>query len=433
MLQDKIRLLTDLISQNSKTIKSMILLFIVFVFFKSLVYFAPLFINELVDSIEEFGRFEYSLNFGQTFAGVFSMGFASAYAFFVLTKKKDFVKPVFHLHFSILTVVLALVSLIIPTLLSNVYFGACILGVAFANQLFLVSVLKLRGRNKTAVVLDSVVYITMFIIAITIYLNVFSFSLELWFGSILFILVLTTLLFHLKNINGIKKIKKTVFKEVYYYGFWIIIASPLLFLITSNTRLYIGYFSTYEDVGLYSLYIRTSSVVFILSRVFGIMLFRKMFVENHRVLDKYYAIISLVYLFFNALVFFVLPYILIGRNSDFTITFNENNDLFIICLFQITFWIHTSFFEPIIQRENKMKQFIIVLIIDLFLMIVTLFVWNHFSSLRLIDIVIINTLFIFILFFGQQLILLRLNIFYKKTMLIHIGIGILFIVSIFLI
>lgn len=423
----------NFLNDRMALIKRIISLLFIMGLLKSLVYIAPLGVNEVLNSITEFGTFEYALNLGQTLMGVFSMGFAGAYAFFVLKQQRENLKPIFHLHFIVLTTGLFLAVIISPGLLGNIYFGAVILGVAFADQLLLSSVLKLSGKNKTSVLLDTGVYIVMTLIVIAVYFDIFKFSLEIWFGSILSLLIINGLFYHSRQLEHRKKVSKKDVFDLYKYGGLIVIAAPLLVLITSNTRLYIEYFSTFENVGMYSFYFRLSSFVLIFYRVLGILLFRKMFVDDHKTLDKYYSLIILGLFILNLFLFLMLPLILTGRYEQFTLTIDQYRWLFLLCFFQVTFWINSSLFEPILQRENKMKHFIVLLSGCLILLLGTLLILKQFNLISLLNIVWVNAFIIFLLFFGQQWILWQNKIFYKKTLTIHGVIGVLFLFTLFIV
>lgn len=419
--------------KNWPLMKSTIALLFVMGLLKSLVYIAPLAVNEVLNSINDFGTFEYSLNLGQTLMGVFSMGFSGAYAYFILKQQRENMKSIFHFHFVGLTALLTTVVIVSPELLSNIYYGAVILGVAFADQILLSSISKLSGKNITSVLLDTGIYILMALIVVAVYFQVLEFSLDIWFGSVLFLLIFNSLFYHSRYfLNKNRVVKKDIF-DLYRYGGLIVVAGPLLVLITSNTRLYIEYFLTLEDVGVYSYYFRISSVALIFYRVFGILLYRKMFTGDSNVLDKYYSLIITGIFILNILLYLLLPSILKGRDDQFSLTTTDSRLLFKLCFFQVTFWVNVSLFEPILQRENKMKAFIGLLALCLLLFFGTIYALGIFSTISLLNIVWVNTLFIFLLFCGQQWVLWKNNIVYKKSFIIHGLIGILFLFTLFII
>ena len=98
---------------NKKKMFNILSLIIIFGGLKFLVYFAPLSLSSLLNSDVVFGKFEYSFNLGQSLTGIFALGLASAYAYFVLKNKRFELKPLFHLHFIVLVFLLILFVLIL--------------------------------------------------------------------------------------------------------------------------------------------------------------------------------------------------------------------------------------------------------------------------------------------------------------------------------
>lgn len=399
----------------------------VFAIFKSFAFFAPLGVQEVLGSDSLFGQFEYTFNLGQTLTGLFSVGLVGSYGYFVLKQKKDELKPIFHFHFVVLTVVLSSITLVFPSLLNDNYFGAIILGVAFADQILISGILKVEGRNNLSVIIDTGVYIVMGLMILFALGKVINFSQQLWHLLVLLSLVATTIFYHLNHSKHIRSVNKTEILKVYKFGGLILIAAPLIVLLTSSTRLYIEYYLDFSDVGIYSFYFRIASLILIIYRVFGILLFRKFFIEEHNKLDTYYSLIIVGLFLVNCLIFLILPLILSGRYDKWDETYSEHSGLFLLCLFQITFWINAALFEPIFQRENKMNQFILLIIIVLITMFISFISLVPLNLLSINNIVIINSLSIFLFFIGQQLILRKGGIFYRKTMYTHISLGSIYI------
>ena len=276
---------------TSGKLKKLVSLLFVFGLLKSLVYFAPFALNKQLHSISTFGEFEYSLNVGQTLMSVFSMGFASAYAYFTLKRNEAKYIPIFHGHFLLITCSLLLVSIFNPKILTNLFFGSVIIAVALAEQLFLSSILKVKNKNNASVIVDTGVYIILTLVLVLNYFKIIPFSFELWFSSILLSLVVTSFIYHLPNINGIKHLTRKEFTEVYKYGLLIIISGPIVYMLTNNTRLFIDFFGTKEEIGIYSLLFRISSFSLIFYRIIGILLYKKFFIDNVQSLDIKYTLI----------------------------------------------------------------------------------------------------------------------------------------------
>lgn len=407
--------------------KRLFSLLFVFALFKSLAFFAPLGVQEVLGSDSLFGEFEYTFNLGQTLTGFFSVGLVGSYGYFVLKQKKNELKPIFHFHFVILTFILSSITLLFPSLLYNNYFGSIILGVAFADQILISGILKVEGRNNLSIIIDTGVYIVMGLMIVFALGEVINFNQRLWYLLVLFSLVSTTILYHLNHCKHIWSVNKRDLKQVYKFGGLILIAAPLIVLLTSSTRLYIEYYLDFSDVGIYSFYFRISSLILIIYRVFGILLFRKIFIDEHNKLDTYYSLIIIGLFLVNCLIFLIIPLILNGRYDKWDETYNEHSSLFILCLFQITFWINSALFEPIFQRENKMKQFILLILVVLIVMFSAFINLAYFNLLTLNNIVVINTLSIFLFFIGQQVILRKGGVIYRKTICAHVSLGSIYI------
>lgn len=226
------------INYNKNKVKSVLSVFILFSILKSLVYFAPLWMSSIVTQ-EVYGNFEYSINLGQLMLGFITAGFSGAYAYFIITEKQNTLKSIFHFHFVLLVSLNILLCCVFPSLLSNSVYTGFLIGLILANQLLMSTIEKLNGRNLASIVIDSFLYILLFIYLLYIYFLAQSFSLLIWNTLILLILLLNGAVYHfpqlkkeeLKNISG--------FKKVYTYGGLMIIAAPLVALNTASIRLYI--------------------------------------------------------------------------------------------------------------------------------------------------------------------------------------------------
>jgi hypothetical protein len=421
------------LSIKRERIYQILSLILVFGLLKLLVYFAPLLLSVVLESEIKFGEFEYSFNLSQTLTGAFSMGLASAYAYFILKKNRLDLKPIFHLHFIVLTALICLIALVFPSLLDNLYFGSIIIAVALADQLLISGILKLSGQNNKSVIIDTGVYIILFVFVLLTYFKIIDFSFRLWFLSILISLVLTCLFYHLKNIKGFKVIISKQFFELYKYAGLILISGPLVVLLSVSTRLYIEWLIDFKSVGLYSLYFRLASFVLIIYRIASILLYRKIFIDEHLKLDKYYSIIISSLFIINILIFYSLPYVLSNFMSNFKYDFTENKTLILCSLFQVTFWINTAVFEAVLQRENLVKHFIFTLLLFGLILAGGLTLINIFNFISLELIVWYNTLIIYLLFFGQQYILMKKGVYYKKSLTVHLIQGAIFIPTIFII
>lgn len=411
---------------NNRKISYFIYLISFFSFLKLLVFVSPIVLKEII-SLKVYGEFEYTFNFGQTIVGVFSMGLVSSYAYFTLAKKQQNKRPIIHMHFLIISIVVSLIAISDLNLLSKPLFGSILIAIALANQQIASGHLKIKNHNFYSIIIDTGVYIILFVLVVLSYTKIIDFSLKIWFSILLVYILIFAVAFHLKNAVSVRLTKRKDFLEVYKYGILVFFSGPLLLLINTGTRIYIEYFFDLEIVGIYSYYFRISSIVLIFSRVIHVLLFKRFFQATHEVLDKQFALLTSVIFVVN-----ILCFLFVNTLSDFSSNLDlDDKFLLIICFFQINFWISNSFLEPIIQRKNIVTNFIIVMIILVVIMLCLFVVLNYLNLLTLKSLIWINTLVIYLLFFGQQYILSKEGQLYKKSLFVHIIQGLFFIPTFF--
>jgi O-antigen/teichoic acid export membrane protein len=414
---------------NFGSIKRIIELVFIFGIFKSVVYISPLYLAKVLNSQTSFGQFEYLFNLGQLLTSFFSAGLVGSYGYFIIHKKNKFLLSIFHLHFVFLTICLLLVSLLHPDIMSNIFFGSVILGISFADQFLIAAILKGKGKNNLSVIIDSGVYLMITLVVLLIYFQIIDFKIQYWNYAILFYALLNVFIFHLPYCKQILLVDKKSVLLVYKFGIFVLISGPLLILLSNSTRLYIELFSNISEVGKYSVHFRFAAIGLIFSRFAGIILYQKMFILEHKQLDKWYSLLMILILCFNFISFFILPKIALLFDENLSNLIYNDWKLYLLCLFQVTFWINISFFESTFQRENNIKKFLIVLLITCTLLIVVLFLIHLLYNLTALDVLVINVSFLFFVFYLQQLILNGINIEYPKTMKVHSLTGILFAIS----
>lgn len=414
------------------SVKKLFLLVFVFVALKGLAFLSPLLVSDISRTPTDYGAFEYAFNIGTTLMGVLAMGLSASYAYFILKQGRKELIPAFHVHFVALAVLLLLCYIVAPSLAENIYFLAVVTGVIMANQIMVSAILKVNGKNNLSIIADTGIYIILTALIAVLYVLEQSFDQVVWSVTLLMSLLLFTLLYHLKRCNGFRDISWGSVGELYKFGVLVVIASPLVFLVTNNTRIYVSHFMGMESVGYYSFFFRLSSVLLIVSRLIQILLFRRFFISEHEKLDRYLALtnIGLGGIIVVSLLTFYSP-----LGEMFMEHFPEYiNHAYILplCFFQVIFWIGTSFFEAILVREKLMKPFITLLLLVVVSLLATLQLFSMYSDLTLPILVVINTVFILILFVGQQFLLTRKKIFYRKTWVAQGLLGVIFLLFLIL-
>lgn len=410
---------------HSNNLKHILALFFVFLVLKSIAYFSPIFLSQITTPIL-YGEFEYSLNLGVVMLGVISFGLPSSYAYFIMKNNRYELLPLFHLHFIIFSFLLLITFVLFPALIGNSLFGALIIGTAMADQVLLANMLKANGKNVMSILVDTGVYLILGLLVVLGTTQVISFTKELWFLSILFSHLIVVLVVHIKGLKGLKQISATLFIELYSFGILVLITAPLVTLLTNSTRIYIEYFKNISEVGFYSFYFRIAAVLLLIYRVLSILLFRKLFLEDHIKLDGLFRVILSALGGVTILSIIVLQFPVLDFFNFTDKAYLAYYSLLPLMFFQVLFWINTAFFESVLIREKLVKQFIFLLIVILSLLLATLQLIDTYGELSLKLIVIINTWAIFGLFLGQQYILIRKKIYYKKSIRIHLLFGMLY-------
>lgn len=266
----------------------------------------------------------------------------------------------------------------------------------------------------------------MFLFFLLCYSGVVEFSQVLWQLLLLLYLFITTFFYHFKRIKGIKKLKIKHYKKIYKFGVLILISAPLLVLLTSSSRIYIEHFLDYSYVGIYSFYFRLSTIILVIYRVFGILMFNKFFLEDYKKLDLYFSLIIIIIFIINFFVIIVLPFILDGRFNKWDSLGEDYSNLLLLCGIQVSLWINSALLEPIIQRENQIKSYILILLLLLFSLIGALFLYDKIFISTIYSIIIINSILIYVFFIAQYILLSKKNIFFNKTLIVNIGLGFLY-------
>jgi len=408
------------LNQKKRGLIYLFCLFVAYGLLKSIVYFAPLFLNHILNNVNKFGEFEYSLNLGQTFSTIFAMGLPNAFAYFVFKEKEENLNVIFHnIYFSVL-ILLLLVGLCKPTVFNNLYFNAVIIGIALSNQLFISTYYKLKGKNLLAIVVDCGVYILLLIYSCLLFEKKLSYHLSNWSIIILAYTALMVIKFHFRKIGNFSTIKKVDWWRVLKYGIQIVITLFLTSLLTTSTRIYIEYFTDFRSVGIYSLFIRIASAIIIFHRVVVILLYRKIYGDEHSILDNYFSILIIFALIGGAILYFVVPHIASLLMPSFVEANKSASNIFLWTILQAVSWTSVAVLELVIYRENILARYIPLLISILALLGFSFFIYNHFLSLSALQILKINVLAVLAIAFGQIMIIKSRSYYYKKTLLAHV-------------
>ncbi|WP_066759170.1 MATE family efflux transporter [Crocinitomix algicola] len=413
--------------QYNNQLKGVVGLITIFMVLKSVAYFAPLILSQIATTFV-YGEFEYSLNIGLILISVFSFGLPGSFAYFVMKHKRDELIPVFHWHFVILSVLITLPVIFFPSLLSNNWYGALVIGVALADQALVSAILKSSGKNAFSVVIDTGIYLVLGALITLDLLNILAFSKELWFLTILIVFNIFVAFTHYSKLNGISKVSKKAIRELYGFGFLILLSGPLIMLVTNSTRIYLEQFLGLESVSIYSFYFRVATLLLIIYRVSYILLFRKIFLEEHKKLDLWITIIMIMIGVSGVVLTLLFYFDILGYFFNIDNIYKSNFHLLPLVVFQTFFWINSAFLEGLIVRERLLRKFVLVIFSFLTLLVSYLYVYSQYYVLTIQHIIIANTLIIFGMVLGQYFILAQKKIYYRKSLVLNISIALVYLV-----
>lgn len=329
-----------------------------FIISKGVTFFAPLLFLKVVD-LEDYGIVEYSYSSGSVLALVVSLGFINAYPYFVLKKERRDLRNSFLAY----GVVVGLISIpvcvlshvgMIPQKVYFIYLFTCI----FALQRLFSSKLKTEEKGHWGVLIDSGYYFILLLVIIVCLLKWTENALQLlktgmeiyvlcWCGAY-------TRLFFVKKQYPLSKIFSRDLPEIFKYSYKLIFSGLLIFWLTSSSRIYIGWFMGYEQVGIYSYYFRLAGMSIIIFNFVYIAFFKRLYLADSRRLDLYYTIIIGVVLLACLGCIFIIPSI-----SSWLLPGVDLKDtkLYILLSLQMPVWVAISLCEGLIGRENIVARF----------------------------------------------------------------------------
>lgn len=405
------------------------LIFFLFVF-KSINYVAPILLYHNLNSDSEFGIFEYNLNLGQILSNLMGFGLAGSYGYFIVKESKYKYITIYHLHYLILTCTLILFLVFNINLLHSSIFNYLLIATLLANQVLISTIEKNIGNNILAIFLDSTIYIALFVMIILSSIFKIKFNIFNWNLILFSILVYNLIFVHIKFILSDFNVKFIDFFNVYKHSILLLSSGILILLLCASTRLYIDFFLNKNDLGIFSYYFRISSIVLIFHRAIFILLYNKLFTNDHNTLDSIYYKISLSIAIIIAIILIALFLINFFHKETLSIYNLDNLYLLYLCMSFIFFWSFGSMFEVIFNREKLMKPFLLMIITILFIFCVSLYTLSIYQLLNLNNLIIINTLCVIIYIYSQLYVLNKFSIYYRYSIKSAIIFSFLYILSI---
>lgn len=403
---------------NGSNIKKYIGFFSVFSVAKATVYFVPLLLADVL-SEHDFGVLEYALaGLGFIVNALINLGVPGAYPYFILKQKQYSINSGFVLH-PIWLLVLFITNQIafFGFNLSLAFYIAFNLSYIIANQIFYSTQLKSHERASAAVIIDSGIYIVLLLGYLCHLLGVFNLNIAVlnyfifWYAILYVTMALYRCFKHYKNDSFLN------YKTILRFSVNIMLASFLIFLITTSGRILVEYFFDFKQVGVYAFYFRLAAIVVMIHQVVNIVFFKKMYTFKAEVLDRYYYLFFLGIFSLSILAFCVTPYVVPYVSSYFNDTYLEHKGLYFIVSGQMVMWIATALNANIINRENVVFKnnikFLILVIISILLfyflqdkLTLSLLTFCHFSIVFVAALIQYHTLYTKRIYFKKSAIML---------------------------
>ena len=411
-------------------IKGKFYFFCAFILSKGIVFFAPLFLAEIL-SKEDFGVLEYALaGLGMILNTLLGLGVSGAYPYFKLREKNSDLNNAFSLHYIWFLLFFVVTQIAYYGLgFSIQYYIALNVAYVVSNQVYISTQLKTNERITPAVLLDSGVYISLLIFGVLAYFNILPSSI----ATFSYIVLAYAFLYVFYAIIQFKTIDKTDILANYItvlkYSIHVVLGGLLIYFITVSGRLLIEYFlKDFELVAIYAFYFRLSAVIVMIYQIINIAFFKKMYEFEPKILDKYFAVCFVILYGIAIISFFIATFILPYFSSFYTSTITEYKSVYYLLSAQMVFWIATALLSNIIDREKLASKnnplFLILVLVFLAILFVLrpqldlkLFIGIHLSVIALASLI-------------QILTLRKKNIYFKYSFIVLVSIFLINIITI---
>lgn len=399
---------------------------IVFGFIKLNAFTAALFLSNFVDDTAEYGLFEYALSIGLILAIPLNFGLQGAYPFFNLKTKREGFRSVFYFHALTISSLLGAVFLInryVYVLLPDKLAFAILIGGIIAMQVMLSSILKSHERIFPAVFLDGGLFLVLNAYNLWLYAtgSTLNFALlEIVFGVYLLLLFGLHLFRFLQSRNDFSWGR---YKESLQFGKNLLLSSFLIICLTGSARIFIEYFLSMEQVGIYAFYFRFAAAVVMIHQVVNIVFFKKMYQAEPAALDKYFSLFLIFILVAGSTLLFIVPAVFKGSLRLLDETWQAYHLLYVILSFQMIFWILMALNENILYREelsSKMNGWFMGLF---FLMAGGIYTLSTLGQLNLFNLTLINSICLILACEVQFMLLRSKQLSFSKTRRLNLLFG----------
>lgn len=367
----------------------------VFTVAKALVYFTPLLLADVLTT-SDFGVLEYALaGLGVIVNTLINLGVPGAYPYYIIREKKDNLKSGFNLHPLIL---------LIPFIINQLAFWFFHLDINFylafnisyiiANQIFYSTQLKSHEKSSFAVILDSGIYIILFLFFIGYKTGLFEPSITTINRFVLTYALIYVIFGIARFIKSKKQDITTNYKTILKFSIHLLVSTFLIFLITTSGRILVEFFFGFEEVGIYAFYFRLAAIVVMIHQIINIAFFKKIYTFSPLVLDQHFYKFFILISILSIVIYFISPFVVSHLSDFFNDTFETYKSIYFLLSAQMIMWIASALNSNIIDRENSAKInnvffFILITVVCLILYVFKdkfsfpQLIYVHFTSIYL--------------------------------------------------
>ncbi|SDG75031.1 lipopolysaccharide biosynthesis protein [Winogradskyella thalassocola] len=389
---------------------------VIFTIAKALVYFTPLILADVL-STSDYGILEYALaGVGVIVNTLINLGVPGAYPYFVIREKKEKLKSGFNLH---------PIILLIPFVINQIAFLCFQLDVNFylafnisyiiANQVFYSTQLKSHEKSSYAVLLDSGIYIVLFLFFIGYRTGFFQSSITVINNFVLAYAFIYVIFGISRFIKSEKQHLTSHYRAILRFSIHLLVSTFLIFLITTSGRILVEFFFGFDEVGIYAFYFRLAAIVVMIHQIINIAYFKKIYTFSPLILDQYFYKFFIIITTLSLVIYFISPFVVSEFSNFFNDTFDTYKSIYFLLSAQMIMWIASALNSNIIDRENSAKVNNVFFLILISIVGFLLYIFNGKFSFT--ELIYIHFTSIYIACMIQYYTLSKKNIYFKKSAL----------------
>jgi O-antigen/teichoic acid export membrane protein len=386
-----------------------------FVAAKATVFLLPLILSRSW-SLHDYGLFEYALAWGTLVAVPLGVGMSGAIPYFLLKKGMSDYLSAFRLHSLLMGAFLFFMTLAYLSIGFNltVYVTGFISGV-LVIQSIRSTLCKVNEAPARASVLESGIYVFLFILVVLLWLMKIRFSFPLFVVG-LNVYGLLLVLSSLRGFRWAEGRDLKLYRQTVEFGIPLILTSASIIFLVSSTRLLAGKLFSMEAVGIYSFFFRLTSPVILVHSLLTTIYFRRLYEAEQRALDRYFCLILTGILCLSLVLLAIIPKLLVPY-FPLLERLRQHFGIYLVLSIQMVFWTAIALAEVIIYRQEQARKFAVVLVgtIGALLLLIMLFKINGILNLLTISQLQMSSMYL--AFLGQMYLLRESGVRLFKTSL----------------